>query len=431
MLLFGGSTPPRPTPIQIDPSLPQGPQFAARLVRPVDDPARRACSFRQPVCVHAGPHVSSAVALAALGGLEQAYERLVDVLELPPPRADGGRGGTDALDLYLSAGGRGELVTDHDPPAPTPFDSAPAFCELGQAAHTPLDRAATLCVGEAIAWRLDASTTPYERRAYAEELWLVTGRPTSLDAEAVADLQAHPELGIAGFERSPLSAGAAVFFEYLDVTRGAAQPAWVPTALFSAAASKTPPGAWQWHDRPDVFDVLRHTTGDNAIRMADLMGDFAVARAFLGSRDDGTHLPSLEWTGDFGRVRFDWKIPFSSLPRRVESTRPLEPTGSIYVWLALDHVPAGATLGFRADWEPPVAFKWSLVRIGRDGRELGRIDVPFQERATHVEAQMIDLKGAGVIAVGTNLGGVDPDHPFDPDVAPYEPHGCTVYLARL
>jgi hypothetical protein len=33
--------------------------------------------------------------------------------------------------------------------------------------------------------------------------------------------------------------------------------------------------------------------------------------------------------------------------------------------------------------------------------------------------------------VGTNLGGVDLAHPFDPDFEPFEPHGFTVYLAEL
>jgi hypothetical protein len=33
--------------------------------------------------------------------------------------------------------------------------------------------------------------------------------------------------------------------------------------------------------------------------------------------------------------------------------------------------------------------------------------------------------------VGTNLEGIDLAHPFDPDIAPFEPHSATVYLVRL
>ena len=36
-----------------------------------------------------------------------------------------------------------------------------------------------------------------------------------------------------------------------------------------------------------------------------------------------------------------------------------------------------------------------------------------------------------VLIVGTNLEGIDLSHPFDPDVAPFEPHTATVYLVRL
>ena len=52
------------------------------------------------------------------------------------------------------------------------------------------------------------------------------------------------------------------------------------------------------------------------------MVDFAVARAFVGARDDGQHLPGLSWSSGFGRVRFDWVVPFSSLPRRVAIKPP-------------------------------------------------------------------------------------------------------------
>ena len=95
-------------------------------------------------------------------------------------------------------------------------------------------------------------------------------------------------------------------------------------------------------------------------------------------------------------------------------------------------VPDGATLGFQAVWEAPVAFGWTFVRIAEDGSELSRVDVPFQERATEVEARITELQGARAVAiVGTYLDEVSLAHPFDPDVTPFEPNGVTVYLVRL
>ncbi len=162
------------------------------------------------------------------------------------------------------------------------------------------------------------------------------------------------------------------------------------------------------------------------------MVDFAAARAFLGDRDDGAHFLESGWLGSFGRVRFDWNIPFSDLPRRVAPVRPIAPNGSIYIWLDLDKVPENVELGFRGEWEPPVSFQWTLVAVDATGKELRRLNAPFVERGTRAEQSLVDLSGArGIIVVGTNLGGIDLRHPFDPDYAPFEPHGCTVYLAKL
>jgi hypothetical protein len=183
---------------------------------------------------------------------------------------------------------------------------------------------------------------------------------------------------------------------------------------------------------PDVFDVLRHTLGEEPDRFAALMVDFAVARAFVGDRDDGLHWNSLAWPGTFGRVRFDWSIKFSSLPRRVSVSPPVDSSGAVLIFVELDEVGIGATLGMRVEWEPPVNFQWQLVKIAANGEEIGRVDVPFQTRARGAEARVSSFDGASaILVVGTNLEGIDLSHPFDPDVAPFEPHGVTVYLARM
>jgi hypothetical protein len=422
-------SPPRPSSIALDPWLPTGAELAARTERPVEA-APPGCSFVAPVCVHRGAGVPAQTARGALQALEQAFGRLVGAMRLPQPLPDHRAGGGPELDLYLRAGRHAKLVVEHDFPDASRFDRAPAFCVLHGADRSLLERDASLCVAEAIAWRLDASTTPHVRRAYATHLWLASNRPSTLDAQALDDLQSQPELAVVTRDRTARSEGAAIFFEHLDQALGASHPGVLATALLASAAEKTPPGAWQWDNEPDVMDVLRHTAGTPRA-MAELMGDFAISRAFIGDRSDG-RIPALDWAGAFGRVRFDWVIPFSSLPRRVMAARPLEPTGSIYIWLALDRVSSDATLGFQAVWEPPVAFRWTLVRVAPDGRELGRLHPAFQERGTQVEQTLVDLTGAaGILVVGTNLGGVELKHPFDPDVAPFEPHACTVYLAKL
>lgn len=407
-----------------EPELPKGTAIAA-AERPANT-GSAFCSPKRPVCAHG---TDGASALRALSALEDAYERLVFGLGLPPPRADEGRGGTDALDAYVVAP-RTPFTADSEPPARGLFSSAAAFCRLPLDEPPLLLRSAVLCVGEAIAVGLDASEPPFARRAFATSLWWLSGVPTPLDLEAVDAVQRSPELPIGAGDVDPRSEGAAIFFAYLEQALGAGEPGELSASLFAAAASPYPRGP-AYDNEPDSFDVLRHTV-DGRFGFARLMSDFAVARAFLGDREDGRHLPGLAWTGTFGRPRFDWVIPFSSLPRRVSIRPPVDSTGSVLIWLDLDQVPERVSLGFQAEWEAPVSFHWQLVRLGDHGEELGRIPVVFEDRSTSAEATVGHLAGTrAVLAVGTNLETVALDHPFDPDVRPFEPHGLTVYFAKL
>ena len=75
---------------------------------------------------------------------------------------------------------------------------------------------------------------------------------------------------------------------------------------------------------------------------------------------------------------------------------------------------------------------WKIVKLDDKGQEIGRIDVAFEQRGTEIERRVVTLEGTrSLLIVGTNLGGVDLAHPFDPDHEPFEPHGCTVYVGRL
>jgi len=428
-LLFGvGPHAIRP-PVEIDPRLPRGAPFSAQRERPHSMGA--ACSARRPVCVQRGSGTSGAQALRALDALERAYEHLVDASRLPAPLPDDGHGGSDALDWYLTGDGQ-ELASERDLVGSVAVDRAAAFC-LSSASDDALslDRSATLCVAEAIAKRLDPGEVPALQRAFATELWWLTGRIGSLDVQAVDDAQAHPELAIAARSSEP-SAAATLLFEFLERARSSQAPAGLVTALLSAAASSTPSGAFEWNNEPDVFDVLRHSLDEDTGKFATLLSEYAVSRAFLGDRDDGTHPPHLEWAGAFARPRYDWTIKFSSLPRRVRASRPVEPTGIELIWIDMDEVPIGVSLGFESEWEAPVSFKWRLISVDDQGREMARVDVPFQERGRSSEGRVVNLTGVrAVVAVGINMGGVDLAHPFDPDQDPFEPQSCTAYFARM
>jgi hypothetical protein len=249
--------------------------------------------------------------------------------------------------------------------------------------------------------------------------------------QLVDDAQAHPERALAARSSESSSAGT-LLFDYLESARSSQAPGTLLTSLLSAGASSTQGGSFEWNNEPDVFDVLRHSADEDTAKTASLFGDYAVSRAFSGDRDDGTHAPFLEWAGAFARPRYDWVIKFSSLPRRVRASRPIEPTGIELIWIDLDEVPIGVSLGFESEWEAPVSFKWRLISVDDQGREMARVDVPFQERGRSSEGRVVNLTGVrAVLAIGINLGGVDLAHPFDPDQDPFEPQSCTAYFARM
>ena len=432
-LIYGIEAPLPEARIETDPRLPVGAEIVARPRPAAGVPA---CSFRAPVCVHPAPGVAPAAVLESLDALEQSFDKLVGALELPPPLADGGRGGSDALDLYLvpsdrTARGFERVAVWSEPRRFGGFDSAPGFCVASADAGILAERAATLCLGEAIALRLDPAETPHTRRAFATELWWLTGSPTNLDFEAVSAVQRAPHRALGERELSPRSEGAALFFDFLETYLGVGEPGSLSAALFAASAQTTPADSPVWHNEPDAFDVILHTLDESEHKMAGLLGELAVARAFGGDRDDGQHPLPLGWAGTFGDPTFDWILSLSKLPKRVRLS-PVEPTGAAFVWLDLDAPTAGKTLAFQAEWEPPAEFRFQLVKLDGDGNEMGRVDVPFQERERKVEARIVDLAGArAVVVVGTHLERVDLDHPFDPDVAPFEPHSALVYLVVL
>jgi hypothetical protein len=429
-LLFGGAVKQVKAKVPLDPRLPTGSLLPATEPRPTA--AAALCSFARPVCVHSSTAAAAALP-GALAALELAYERVVLGLRLPAPTNDADRGGSDALDWYLDAAGS-ELEVVQEPLLPGTMDEAAVFCRGGGPSPVLRERDATLCVGEALASSLDPGESSEARRALGLELWWIVGLKTALDVQVIDDAQRNPERALArDGEPSPGALGRmALLLEMLETTRSVAGPGTLVASLFSAAASRTPAAAVRFDNEPDLFDVLRHSLDEDTTRYADLLVDFALRRALSGDRDDGTRLPSLGFAGSFARADFDWVIPFSSLPRRVLSGRPIAQSGAELIWLELDDAPLGAAVGFRAEWEAPVAFQWRIVLIDAEGREVRRADVTFQERATAADARVLRLDGAkAMVIAGVNLGGVDLAHPFDPDVAPFEPSACTVYLVAM
>lgn len=426
-LLLGGEAASAPTTAALDPRLPSGARVESEA-RPAALPGV-VCGLREPHCVHFDARVSPALAHTYVQALERAASDLVHGLGLPAPLPDVGRGPTPGLDLYLD----GATLDVRVVPDSSGIDGArrSAFCRA-RPSRAEASRQALGCVGEALLLGVNAGETPFLRRALAGYLASRVAAPTGRDLAAIDGVQANPQLSVAGRDATPDSAGASLLFAAIDRRLGSGRPGLLPAALTQLARTATPPGQPRWQNEPDLIDVLRRAFDDSSHGFENFMLGFAVERAFLGSRDNGRHHPEFAWLGDAGRVRFDWVVAASSLPRRVAPRRPLEAFGCAYTWLDLDRITLGKTLAFRAEWESPTAMRWALVAIDERGEVLRRFDLPYVQNQTSAERTLDDLDGAiGVLIAGINLGGIDRAHPFDPDHEPSEPHGFTLYVTEL
>lgn len=419
--------------IELDPRLPTGSIRKDSLAQRVS--GVRACSSVLPICVAASKadaHRLASTLEVALAELEVAYRRLVYGARLPAP-------------IALSVPGHGSVAVTWEigdepaalsvslVPAVVPvFQSAAVVCRSGVATEGArhVERDAFLCIGEAIAARLDPAESPRSRRAYAEALWWELGRPGEADLLELSRVNAHPELAAVGREELADAASTALLFEYLERALGTEAPFGFVTGLFALSGQPTDRDAARFRNEPDWLDVLRATLNDEQTELAHRLNAFAAARVQLGATEGP--LASLAWTGDYARVTPDWNLRATTLPRRVASKSPIAPLGLIAVRVELDVPTPNLSLAVRVEWEAPVPFAWTVVKLDAHEREIGRLDFAFEPRVTSAEKRIVALdETRSLLILGTNFGGIDATHLLDPDHSPFEPHGCTVYVVKL
>jgi hypothetical protein len=300
--------------------------------------------------------------------------------------------------------------------------------------NTELERAAWLCVAESIAVRLDAAEGAAARRAYAEAVLLRLAEPNTIwddeERSRAARAIAITQRSLVGRDDASPPMATALFFEYLENTLGTATPAGLLTGLYAISSQPRKPETSRFVNEPDWLDALRESMGESQVEFANRINAFASARAQLG-KPTGP-LQNYAWLGQLAPLTYDWVLPVSTLPRRVASVRPIEPLGFVAVRIDIDVPAKDLTLALRVEWESPVPFTWTVVKIDAEGREQGRLDFAFEPRVSFAEKHITALdETRSLLVLGTNLGGIDATHLLDPDHAPFEPHGCTVYAVRM
>jgi hypothetical protein len=431
---------------------------APGVQRPSFQLPQKICSFDLPVCVHwegvgakggasmpRNPKVLSLDsawlwrrAQRALGEAEAAL-RYLHRAGLPLPEPDGfgpgAAGGSGAFDLYfdpdMSADGQSSHRIGIEPASSIPRDRAAAFGLL--AGDLAVDDS---CAGRSALARLvalaqlvavDAGESPGTLASFAQLLtWDVTG---CVPFAAIDDAQRFPERPMMPVTEPDDPAASPLLPYYLDQGFGAGLPGALAIDLFRASGQRTPPLALRYTNL-DFFVTLAQLARGSKKTMADLLSDAAVARAFLGDREDGLHLPASAVFGTFGRPRFEAAWDYQTLPKRLSFT-PLAPTGSSYTWIDVAGAPKGAGVIVSIAWELPITIRWAVLRVGHDGQELSRVDITREPGVFEVQRTILELDDtAGLLLVGVSVGEVGPRDPFRSDEAPYEPHGGTIYVLR-
>ena len=413
-LLFGGAIQPRKPPVRLDPVLPHGERRV--LVGPWSTTERRLCSLKRPLCVDPG------FGKQGLSLMERAYEEHTYGLSLPPPRAEF----QEPLVFSSSSGGLQVTATLLFGRG---FDRGQAHCQGRELTLSSARR----CVSEAAVIARSPTTASWLRRGYAAHLARSLGSALEV-SDALKQAAAHPELGrltsSLGLEEfrteRPIAVSAlrsAEFFEYLDAHSEApfGHAGFLSLLL---GASHTPPGALRLEAEPDLMDVLSATVDGDATKMARLMDDFAQYAYFSAAAQMSRGMSPPNFV--------DWEIAGTSLPRSLVLSRAMEPTGSVYVRLHLSPAQRGQLLAMQTNCEAPVSYVWSAVRLDERGQRLSALPIGYLERGTSVEARIEPMAGvSSLLFVGTNMGGIDLAHPFDPDHGPHESHSCRLYLSVL
>ncbi len=441
-----------PPPVQAPPDTGVPGPRVAYATRPVLVRETKACSARIPMCVHASGTTPGAEVLDVLASAERAWETLAGALRLGTPDVD-----EDdlAYHVYLVDGApeRGAtFVAGRD--VRSRIDRARAFTVLdtAAAAHAGcrLDALIAREIARAVLYRVSPATAEGVARAQTTYLaQLIVPCATGFMSDAVQAFQSRPERAVCDPRVGQIGAaadddvrpssrslagefteGASLFWSRIDWAYGRA-PASIVMASWALSPTMTDVGAKRWHDEPDAFDVLR-VSFKNALStgstLDDLLLDTAVARAFMGSADDGLHQIETRTFGDAARVPLDWDLPWPTKPKRIAPRTAVFPSGASYLVVRRGGAAPGSRLRVEIAWEEHALFRWVFVKLDAEGHELGRVPIPTRERAVEAQMTLVDLDGVDrVLLVGLNAG--DPSYRFDPDDEVWEPHAWLVTLA--
>lgn len=390
------------------------------------------CSFTLPVCVHAPTERQGQQALDVLTEAERALRMLSAQAMMPMPFPDGDAGGSPALDLYLGKTDSGWYRIGLETPTHLPIDRAAAFGVIDARLAEGCSRTTAIhrVVAAAMLAAIDGGEAGGAFASSASYLAMLSSGCTTQVMGALDLAQARPARPLIPPVDADDPSASPLLPWYLDASQGVGAPGALISALWYASRQSTPLASSRIRNAPDLFTVITRVAKARQRQLDDVLIDVAISRAFMGDRDDGQHAPETAFLGSQGRIKFDASWPYDSLPRRL-AFAPLDPTGSVYVWVDLKSASQHPALSVHIEWEPPVTMHWAMVRVNDDGQEVSRIDLVHERGVFKTDSHVLELDGlAGLLIVGVSAGDIAHDHPYALDEAPYEPHGGTIYVYR-
>jgi len=370
----------------------------------------RACSFRNPLCVHAAPGTPRQFQLEAIAAADRAWDSIIAVLRMPPP--DGALG--DPWDVYLVDGVQGgaRVVADErDPEARFDRESTFALVDRGTAVGCYLDFALARAIAEASLRREVPATDVAAARAQSEEVARLA-TPCAPEGEDDAAFQEQPWRCLLDPSSESFDRGASLFIRWVDSTFGS-ELGNVVMGGWALAPTRTDSHAWRWAAKPTTFDVLRASLPGalgSEVTFDDVLLKFALARF--------TMVPG---------PAFAWSLPWPTLARRITPAEPIAPTGVSYVRVDHKDVGGDTKLRLEAQWEDYARMRWVVLKRDAADRTLAQVTVTSTEHGTAASMTIEQLDGVDhILIVAQNLGSTE--HPFNPDQEEWESHGWLLTL---
>lgn len=329
-------------------------------------------SLAWPVALHADAQVSAETSARVLHSIE-AFAAYLEAGGWPLPLPDGGRGGTQALDIYLAPT---ELLADAFSDGPITWTYLDAVNSYGRLDPRLAGEDLEVCAAESYALAILLQQDPAEaetwRRAYAAWLtWMWTGRFGC--ADAVERQQQEPERSwIAGAANR--GEGGGLLLAMIDARHGSGSGVFL-RELWQLARQRT----WEGdalRASPDLWQALHIALELSGERLHDLMTELSVARWWLGERDAHSVFPTLRGLGSGATVPIFESVTRAELPHYSPTSPEVEVFGSQYALVDVRGAPPESRL--RVWLRGEYGVEWALTgsRLDANGRELGRLSAP-------------------------------------------------------